>query len=68
MKNLKIFTNNIEESAKEQIDLLLEQEPFKECKIRIKYWNKRLKKSSQNSKTNKMQIKNNKKKRITICI
>ena len=35
MKNLKIFTNNIEESAKEQIDLLLEQEPFKECKIRI---------------------------------
>lgn len=35
MKDLKIFTNNIEESAKEQIDLLLEQEPFKECKIRI---------------------------------
>lgn len=35
MKNLKIFTNNIEESAKEQIDLLLEQEPFKNCKIRI---------------------------------
>ena len=35
MKDLKIFTNNIEESAKEQIDLLLEQEPFKNCKIRI---------------------------------
>lgn len=26
MKDLKIFTNNIEESAREQIDLLLEQE------------------------------------------
>ena len=35
MKDLKIFTNNIEEEAKEQIDLLLEQEPFKDCKIRI---------------------------------
>lgn len=35
MKNLKIFTNNIEESAKEQIDLLLEQDAFKDCKIRI---------------------------------
>lgn len=35
MKDLKIFTNNIEQSAKEQIDLLLEQEPFKDCKIRI---------------------------------
>ena len=35
MKNLKIFTNNIEQSAREQIDLLLEQEPFKDCKIRI---------------------------------
>lgn len=35
MKNLKIFTNNIEDSAKEQIDLLLEQEAFKDCKIRI---------------------------------
>lgn len=34
-KNLKIFTNNIEQSAKEQIDLLLEQEPFKDCKVRI---------------------------------
>jgi RNA-splicing ligase RtcB len=35
MKNLKIFTENIEESAKEQINLLLEQETFKDCKIRI---------------------------------
>lgn len=35
MKNLKIFTNNIEQSAKDQIDLLLEQEAFKDCKIRI---------------------------------
>lgn len=35
MKNLKIFTNNIEESAKEQIDLLLEQEAFKNSKVRI---------------------------------
>lgn len=35
MKNLKIFTNNIEQSAKEQIDLLLEQEAFKNCKVRI---------------------------------
>lgn len=35
MKNIKIFTNNIEEKAMQQIDLLLEQEPFKDCKIRI---------------------------------
>ena len=35
MKNLKIFTENIEESAKEQINLLLKQETFKDCKIRI---------------------------------
>ena len=35
MRNLKIFTNNIEDKAKEQIDLLLEQEAFKDCKIRI---------------------------------
>lgn len=34
-KDLKIFTNNIEDKAKEQIDLLLEQEAFKDCKIRI---------------------------------
>ena len=30
MKNLKIFTNNIEEEAKKQIDELLEQEAFKD--------------------------------------
>ena len=35
MRDLKIFTNNIEQSAKDQIDLLLEQEAFKDCKIRI---------------------------------
>ena len=35
MKDLKIFTDNIEEEAIEQIDLLLEQEPFKDCKVRI---------------------------------
>ena len=35
MKDLKIFTNNIEQSAKEQIDLLLEQDAFKDCKVRI---------------------------------
>lgn len=35
MKNLKIFTDNIEYEAREQIDLLLAQEPFKECKVRV---------------------------------
>lgn len=35
MRDLKIFTNNIEDSAREQIDLLLEQEAFKDCKVRI---------------------------------
>lgn len=35
MKNLKIYTENIEQEAIEQIDLLLEQEPFKDCKVRI---------------------------------
>lgn len=35
MKNLKIFTRNIEAEAIEQINLLLEQEPFKNCKVRI---------------------------------
>ena len=35
MRDLKIFTNNIEQEAKSQIDLLLEQEPFKNCKVRI---------------------------------
>lgn len=34
-KNLKIFTKNIEEKAIKQIDELLEQEPFKDCKVRI---------------------------------
>lgn len=34
-KDLKIFTNNIEEEAVNQINLLLEQEPFKDCKVRI---------------------------------
>lgn len=35
MKNLKIFTKNIEQEAVNQINLLLEQEPFKNCKVRI---------------------------------
>ncbi len=35
MKDLKIFTNNIEDKAKEQIELLLNQEAFRDCKIRI---------------------------------
>ena len=35
IKDLKIFTSNIEEEAIKQIDLLLEQEPFKDCKVRI---------------------------------
>lgn len=35
MKNLKIFTNNIEEKAKKQIDTLLNQEPFANSKVRI---------------------------------
>lgn len=35
MKNLKIFTDNIEQEAVEQIDLLLQQEPFRDCKVRI---------------------------------
>lgn len=34
-KDLKIFTKNIEEEAIKQIDELLEQEPFKKCKVRI---------------------------------
>lgn len=34
-KNLKIFTNNIEEKAKEQINELLNQVVFKDCKVRI---------------------------------
>lgn len=35
MKNLKIFTNNIEQEAINQINLLLEQEAFKDSKVRI---------------------------------
>ena len=35
MRNLKIFTDNIEQEAVDQINLLLEQEPFKNCKVRI---------------------------------
>ena len=35
MKDLKIFTNNIEQQALDQINLLLEQEAFKDSKIRI---------------------------------
>ena len=35
MKDLKIFTENIEDKAREQINLLLEQDPFKDCKVRI---------------------------------
>ncbi len=34
-KNLKIFTSNIEQEARDQIDLLLRQEAFKNSKIRI---------------------------------
>lgn len=35
MKDLKIFTENIEQEAINQINLLLEQEAFKNCKVRI---------------------------------
>lgn len=35
MSDLKIFAKTIEDSAKEQIDLLLAQPAFKDCKIRI---------------------------------
>lgn len=35
MKNLKIFTEDIEGSALNQIYELLKQEPFKDCKVRI---------------------------------
>lgn len=34
-KDLKIFTDNIEDEAREQINLLLDKEPFKNCKVRI---------------------------------
>lgn len=33
--DVKIFTDNIEQNALEQINLLMEQEAFKHCKIRI---------------------------------
>ena len=35
MKNVKIFTDNIDQKAIEQIDLLLEQDAFKNSKVRI---------------------------------
>ena len=35
MKDLKIFTENIEDKALEQVNLLLEQNAFKDCKVRI---------------------------------
>ena len=35
MNDLKVFTNNIEQEAINQINLLLQQEPFKDCKVRI---------------------------------
>ena len=35
MNNLKIFTDNVEQEALEQINTLLEQEAFKNCKVRI---------------------------------
>ena len=51
------FINNNMEFKKKQ-----------KCKIRIEYRNKRFKKGSQNSKTNKMQNKNNKEERVTFFI
>lgn len=35
MKNLKIFTDNIEQEAIDQINTLLDQSAFKDCKVRI---------------------------------
>ena len=35
MKDLKIFAKTIDPKAQAQIDLLLAQEPFKDCKVRI---------------------------------
>ena len=35
MRDLKIFTDNIEQKAVEQIELLLSQDAFKDSKIRI---------------------------------
>ena len=35
MKDLKIFARTVDQKALDQIDLLLAQEPFKDCKVRI---------------------------------
>ena len=35
MADLKIFTDNIEDTAREQIDILMKQPAFAECKVRI---------------------------------
>ena len=35
MKNLKIFTDNIEQEATDQINTLMEQPAFSDCKVRI---------------------------------
>lgn len=35
MKNLKVFTNNIEQEAIDQINTLLDQPAFENCKVRI---------------------------------
>ena len=35
MSDLKIFAKTIDQKARDQIDLLLAQEPFKDCKVRI---------------------------------
>ena len=35
MKNLKVFTSNIEQEAIDQINTLLDQPAFKDCKVRI---------------------------------
>ena len=35
MKDLKIFAKTVDQKALDQIDLLLSQEPFKDCKVRI---------------------------------
>jgi len=35
MNNLKIFAKTIEQQAKDQIDLLLKQDAFSDCKVRI---------------------------------
>lgn len=35
MSNLKIFTDNVEVDAVDQINTLLDQPAFKDCKVRI---------------------------------